>query len=115
MSVEDRRREYLWAIELYESRRKFAARCRTALYFRHDPKARRAHYEEWRKKYGDASARECAKFVEAIIKGTVSLEPIEEMIKVKPTPEMFSLYDGDAVFGDPAEKGANANADLPKG
>jgi hypothetical protein len=112
MSLEDREREYRWAVELYECRLRFIARCNSALFFHRDPKARRAHYEDWRKKYGDDIARESAKFVEACLKGTVSLDSMKRMTTRKPDRKDFFLDNEEAVLSSPAEKGARGNADL---
>lgn len=45
------------------------------------PTRRRALYEEWRKELGDDVARESAKFAEAALMRTVSLEKLKSMLK----------------------------------
>ena len=86
MSEEDKKRELKWAWEKYNDLVWFVSHCRQALEFPRDPKARRAIYESWRRSYGDDRARGPAKYVEAVIKGEVSLQSLEKMIK-KPPPE----------------------------
>ena len=86
MSEEEKKRELKWAWEKYNDLVWFVSHCRQALEFPRDPKARRAIYESWRRSYGDDRARGPAKYVEAVIKGEVSLQPLEKMIE-KPPPE----------------------------
>lgn len=72
--------ERKWAEELKASRIRFIARVEKALSTT-SPTRRRALYEEWRKEFGDQTARESAKFAEACIAGTVSLKNIKKMVQ----------------------------------
>lgn len=69
-----------WQQQLYESRKRFVADVKKAIATT-SPTRRRQLYEEWRKNYGDDSARTKAKFAEACIAGTVSIEKIKAMVE----------------------------------
>lgn len=69
-----------WQRQLYEGRKAFVAAVEEAVALT-SPTRRRALYEEWRKKYGDISARSKAKFAEACLAGTVSLKNLKAMIE----------------------------------
>lgn len=69
-----------WQRQLYESRKRFVADVRKAVATT-SPTRRRELYQTWRKEYGDDSARTKAKFAEAAIAGTVSIEKIDAMVK----------------------------------
>ena len=71
--------EVYWAEQLRESRKRFVAHVRQALALT-SPTRRRALYEQWRKDYGDDTARSYAKYAEACIAGHVKIEPIERMV-----------------------------------
>lgn len=80
MSPEDKKQEYEWAVQLYESRVWFCEHVRHALIYRKNPTARRAIYEDWRKKYGDDRARGPAKYVEACVQGKADWLDLQKMI-----------------------------------
>lgn len=84
MSEEQKQQEREWAHQLYESRVWFVNHVKEGLRFSRDPIARKAVYNHWREKYGDDRARGPAKYVEACIKGTVTIEPLEKMISSGP-------------------------------
>lgn len=69
-----------WQRQLYEGRKAFVAAIEQAVVVT-SPTRRRALYEEWRKTYGDTSARTKAKFAEACIAGTVSINKIKAMVE----------------------------------
>lgn len=73
-------REQRWEVELREKRIRFINRVKQATATQ-SPSRRYALYQEWRKEIGDTAARECAKFSEACLAGTVSLKKLEQMVK----------------------------------
>lgn len=72
--------EELWAAQLRECRIRFIARVREASSLT-SPTRRRALYEQWRSDLGDISARESAKFAEAIVAGRRKLYELERMVE----------------------------------
>ena len=68
-----------WQRQLYETRKQFVADVERAIALT-SPTRRRQLYEEWRTKYGDISARGKAKFAEAHLAGTVSIDKIKAMV-----------------------------------
>lgn len=72
--------EARWAQELRETRTKFVKHVRQAMCIG-SPTRRRQLYEQWRKDYGDDTARAYAKYTEGCLKGDLSIEPIERMLK----------------------------------
>lgn len=66
--------------KLYVTRKAFAARVKAAIKMP-SPTRRRALYESWRKEFGDDIARESAKYAEACLAGSVSIDPFIQMIK----------------------------------
>lgn len=87
-----------WAMELYESRKRFVDHVRLALQTR-SPTRRRELYEQWRKLYGDDTTRTYARYAESIYAGgdTKLLDRFMEMIKEppKPIPEFMILRNQD--------------------
>jgi hypothetical protein len=71
--------EEIWAEQLRESRKRFVARVKQAMYIT-SPTKRYELYQQWREEIGDIAARESAKFTEAVRAGRVSLKKIEDMI-----------------------------------
>lgn len=71
--------EEIWAAQLRESRIRFVARVKEAMYIT-SPTKRMELYQKWRAEIGDIAARETAKFTEAVRAGRVSLKKIEDMI-----------------------------------
>lgn len=69
-----------WQRQLYESRKAFVAAIEQAVAVT-SPTRRRELYEQWRKTFGDDSARTKAKFAEACIAGTVSVQKIKAMVE----------------------------------
>jgi hypothetical protein len=79
MSPEQKKQEYEWAVQLYETRAWFIEHVRHALTYRNIPAGRKAIYTDWRQKYGDDRARSLAKYAEACIAGRASLMDIIKM------------------------------------
>lgn len=71
--------EERWAKELRESRLRLIERVRLATSLS-SPTRRRALYQEWRETLGDNTARESAKFAEAVIAGRRKLYDLERMV-----------------------------------
>jgi hypothetical protein len=76
-----------WAVELYETRKKFVEHVRIALNTR-SPTRRRELYEKWRGLYGDDVTRSYAKYAESVYAGndTTLIERLEQMTLKPPTP-----------------------------
>ena len=72
--------EEVWARQLYECRKRFAAHVRKAISTT-SPTRRKELYQQWRQDYGDDIARSYAKYAEACIAGRVRIEPIERMVE----------------------------------
>lgn len=72
--------EELWAAQLRECRLRLIARVREASSLT-SPTRRRALYQQWREELGDDTARESAKFSEAVIAGRRNLYDLERMLK----------------------------------
>lgn len=72
--------EELWAAQLREHRLRLIARVREASSLT-SPTRRRALYQQWREELGDDTARESAKFSEAVIAGRRNLYDLERMVK----------------------------------
>lgn len=81
MSEEDRERERKWAVEKHRALQRFLMMVNDALMFRTNPKARKAIYNKWVEDHGPNLAREPAKYVEAVIRGEVDLEPLTRMLQ----------------------------------
>jgi hypothetical protein len=92
--------EYKWAIELYESRKRFVDHVLIALQTR-SPTRRRQLYEDWRKSYGDDVARSYAKYAESVYAGgdTTLLDRFRQMTQTKPEPipDYMILKDDDVT------------------
>jgi hypothetical protein len=71
--------ERIWAEQLRESRIRFIQRVKSAIALS-SPTRRYALYTEWRKLYGDDTARESAKFSEAVLEGRIQLRHLEKMV-----------------------------------
>lgn len=71
--------EARWAQELRECRLRLIERVRKAVSLT-SPTRRTALYLEWRKELGDNTARESAKFAEAVIAGRRHLYELERMV-----------------------------------
>lgn len=71
--------EKRWALELREARQRLIARVRAATSMS-SPTRRMALYQQWRKDLGDDTARESAKFSEAVIGGRRKLYDLERML-----------------------------------
>jgi hypothetical protein len=63
--------EILWAQQLAECQQRFSARLEEAVKLRSSKKARKELYQKWRTELGDDTARESAKYVEALLVGKV--------------------------------------------
>lgn len=68
--TEQEDQETRWAREIQEYRVRFEARVHAAMKFARNKANRMKYYTELRKEIGDDAAREVAKMVEGIIKGT---------------------------------------------
>lgn len=79
--------ENKWAMELYESRKRFVENVRLALQTR-SPTRRRELYEQWRKTYGDDVTRWYARYAESIYAGGDSklLDAFIKMVEQPPEP-----------------------------
>lgn len=71
--------ERKWAQELHQARLRLIARVREATSMS-SPTRRMALYQQWRKDLGDDTARESAKFSEAVIGGRRKLYDLERML-----------------------------------
>ena len=71
--------EELWAAQLRECRLRLIERVREASSLS-SPTRRRALYQQWREQLGDDTARESAKFSEAVIAGRRKLYELERMV-----------------------------------
>lgn len=81
MSEVDRDRELRWAKGKHDALERFVLLVRSAMHFNHSPKARKALYDQWIEEYGADLAREPAKYVEAAVKGQVSVDHLEKMLQ----------------------------------
>lgn len=84
---EQAEQEYKWAMELYESRKKFIEHVELALQTR-SPTRRRELYQQWRGIYGDDLTRDYARYAESVYQGgdTKLLEALESMVRTPPEP-----------------------------
>lgn len=81
MTKEERaQQEAEWAKQLLECRTQFVKHVKLAINTK-SPTRRKELYAQWRKDYGDDIARSYARYAEKCIAGTLSIEPIERMIK----------------------------------
>jgi len=71
--------EQRWAQELRQSRLRLIARVREASSMS-SPTRRMALYQKWRQELGDTTARESAKFAEAVVGGRRKLYDLERMV-----------------------------------
>lgn len=71
--------EELWAEQIRETRLRLIARVERATSMR-SPSLRTALYQQWRKELGDDTARESAKFSEAVIAGRRRVEELKRMV-----------------------------------
>jgi hypothetical protein len=89
--------ENKWAMELYESRKKFVEHVQLALQTR-SPTRRRELYQQWRGIHGDDLTRDYAKYAESIYQGgdTKLLDRFEDMTRTppEPIPDYMILKDG---------------------
>ena len=63
--------EEKWKKQLDETRKRFIERVEAGVKLRSNKQKRKALYQQWRKDYGDITARESAKYVEALLVGKV--------------------------------------------
>jgi hypothetical protein len=79
--------ENLWAVQLYECRKRFVDNVRVALSTR-SPTRRRELYESWRKVYGDDITRDYARYAESVYQtgDTKLLDALTKMIAEPPQP-----------------------------
>lgn len=68
---EPKDQEEIWREEIARTQINFQLRVEEALQEARNKTRRKAIYQRWRKELGDDIARESARFVEALIKGTV--------------------------------------------
>lgn len=71
--------EELWAEQIRETRLRLIARVEKAASMR-SPSLRTSLYQQWRKELGDDTARESAKFSEAVIAGRRRIEELRRMV-----------------------------------
>lgn len=85
--------EAIWARQLNECRIRLVERVKLAVSTT-SPTRRTALYQQWRKEHGDNTARESAKFAEAVIAGRRKIYELERMVKrdAPPTPQTASLF-----------------------
>lgn len=72
--------EETWAQELKQTRLRLIARVEEATSIR-SPSLRTELYQRWRKELGDDTARESAKFSEAVIAGRRRLGELRKMVE----------------------------------
>lgn len=68
---EPKDQEQIWKEQLEQDQMHFQLRVQEALEFARNKAKRKAIYQRWRQELGDDSARESARFVEALILGKV--------------------------------------------
>lgn len=85
--------EALWAKQLNECRIRLVDRVKLAVSTT-SPTKRTELYQRWRKELGDDTARESAKFAEAVIAGRRKIFDLERMVKREDvdTPKTASLF-----------------------
>jgi hypothetical protein len=84
---EQAEQENLWAMQLYECRKRFVENVQIALQTR-SPTRRRELYEKWRGLYGDDVTRGYARYAESVYQtgDTSLLESLSRMIVSPPDP-----------------------------